>query len=712
MKLLKNIMALTVAVLPVAASADVNIDFETVNYESVGVYDWWEASPFRSQNGQPAQLNGNCKVVNNPFASEEEAVNASEKVLGFQRSIYGSNMFGARINLKPEQRFVLTPQVQYVHVLMRKPVNGRSMMICLGRHNEKTAGYETTWKDQSPEVVQTTATSNNKAPADTWTDVVFPIKGAGNIDIYSLVVVPDCEAPHQYDKDFVVYIDNIKVNNSSAPEVALVGDYPVCFDADQKYTRSDRKLNSVTIGTKAGNYTKNGNGTFCLTEAFDGFIPVQAGETITAQCSYTGSWMHSFFYLDTNNNGKFEVDQNEMVGCSNTGQNGHSTKHSFKIPENLVPGIYRLRGKVDWESTDPAGNDGSSGSNYIISNGGGMIDVLLNVYDPSVTTVTVNNDQRNGDILLADGGKIENYSHQRLTELKVKAQPENGFDYAGMIIRTGYNMAGDSLVHSNPQWTYRRINYTEFAEDDTYVIPATDFSADVRIEGLMVEKGTRPEPGPGPQPDEEATFPFVSPAPTDGNWAAGSKAYYIQNGANEQGWLSTSPEYTDLENNLKLSNNTQPEDEAGQWVVCGTDKDGYVFYNVAAGPGMVLGLTGSEASARTKMYTLTAVTSDVTTHFDFHENGEGFSFRKHGTDYDCFNSRDQYLALWNNSNAFTKDNGSRFTFFEAEGSLVGVRAIDAQPQVTGVYDLSGRAHNASVLPAGIYLMEGKKRIVK
>lgn len=710
MKLLKNIMALTVAVLPVAASADVNIDFETANYESVGVYDWWEASPFRAQNGQPAVLNGNCKVVNNPFATEEESVNTSEKVLGFQRSIYGSNMFGARINLKPEQRFVLTPQVQYVHVLMRKPVNGRSMLIALGRHNANTAGYEETWKNQSAEVVQATAVGNNKAPANTWTDVVFPIKGAGNIDIHSLVVVPDLEAPHQYDKDFVVYIDDVKVNNSSAPEIALVGDYPVCFERDQQYTRNDRKLNSLTIKTQAGNFTKQANGSFCMSESFDGFIPVKRGETIKAQCNYTGSWMHSFFYLDTDNNGKFEVDKSEMVGCSNTGQNGFNTEHSFKIPENLVPGIYRLRGKVDWESTDPAGNNGDSGSNYIISNGGGMIDVLLNVYDPNATTITVNNDQRNGDILLADGSKINNYTHQRLTSLKVKAQPENGFDYAGMIIRTGYNMAGDSLVHSNPQWTYKRIDWTDFAEDDTYTIPASDFSADVRIEGLMIEKGTRPEPEP--KPLEGVTFPFASPTPVDGKWVKGTKAYYIQNGANEKGWVSTDVAYTDMQGYLKLSNGSQPNDEAGQWVVCGTDADGYMFYNVAAGTGMVLGITGTDKTARTKMYSLTSIPSGVTTRFDFHANGNGYSFRMHGTTNNCFNSRDQYLALWDNADAFTTDNGSRFTFFEAENATVGIATMAVSMQPAGIYDLSGRMRESSKLPAGIYLIEGKKRIIK
>ncbi|MCQ2266104.1 MAG: lytic polysaccharide monooxygenase auxiliary activity family 9 protein [Bacteroidaceae bacterium] len=701
MKLFKKLILSAAWVLPVAANAEVNITFQSADeYQKVGVYDWWEGSPFRT-----GELKGNCKVVNNPYVDEEEAVVTNEKVLGFQRSIHGSNMYGARIDLKEDQRFVLTPQAQYVHVLMRKPVAGRSMLITLGRHNEKTAGYETTWKDQSPEVVQSTNTGNNKALADTWTDVVFPIKGAGNIDIYSLVVVVDCEPSHTRTEDFAAYIASVKINNNSAPEIALVGDYPICFEKDQAYSKTDRKLNSVTVTTEAGTFNMQA-GNKMYTEAFGQFIPVKAGETITAQCNYNGSWMHSFFYLDANDNGKFELDADELVAYKNAGSNDFSAKHSFKIPEGLTPGIYRLRGKVDWESTDPAGNNGANG-NFIVDNRGAIMDMLLNVYDPAVTTVTVNNDQRNGDILLADGGKIENYSHQRLTSLKVKAQPEKGFDYAGMIIRTGYNMAGDSLVHSNPQWTYKVINYSQFAEDDTYTIPASDFSADVRIEGLMVEKGTLP-----PAPLEGVTFPYASPAPSANGWTAGSKAYYVQNCANENAWISTAVDYTDLEGNLKLSNGTMPEDEAGQWVVCGTDEEGYQFYNVAAGPGMVLGVTGSEAGARCKMYKTTSVTNDVTTRFDFHENGEGFSFRKHGTEYDCFNSRGQYLALWNNSDAFSSDKGSRLLFVEAENSTVGVNSVAGATVVGTTYDLSGRLYATSKLPAGIYLVEGKKRLVK
>ena len=64
---------------------------DTQDYKSVGVYDRWEHSPFRT-----GELAGNCEVVDNPDLTN----NPNKKVLGFQRSRLASNIFGARIELK------------------------------------------------------------------------------------------------------------------------------------------------------------------------------------------------------------------------------------------------------------------------------------------------------------------------------------------------------------------------------------------------------------------------------------------------------------------------------------------------------------------------------------------------------------------------------------------------------------------------------------
>ena len=159
---------------------------------------------------------------------------------------------------------------------------------------------------------------------------------------------------------------------------------------------------------------------------------------------------------------------------------------------------------------------------------------------------------------------------------------------------------------------------------------------EVSIEGLFVEESSVPDPDiPG---EKEATFPCASPMPADGKWAAGTTAYHIRNGAVENAWVST--RYADTDGNLMLDNGVEPQDEEGAWIVCGNDEDGYMFYNLAAGPEYVLGITGSEASARARMYRIGEVPADdVVTCFDYNENGAGYSFRLHGSLYNCFNSR-------------------------------------------------------------------------
>lgn len=660
MNICKKLIAAAVAVLPLATFAQTDINFEDeTKYTAVGVYDWWEDSPFRTD---PSL--GNCAVVTNPDANLEDCANPSPKVLGFQRSIHGSNMYGARIDLPAAQRFELTPTVKYVHILMKKPADarsGRSMLIGLGKHNSNTTGYANTWANQEL-CEQFTAVSKNKATVGQWTDVVFPVKGAGNIDIHSLVVVPDCEDPSSLTEDFIVYLDDVKVNTSSAPTVALVGDYPLCFEKDQAYSKTDRKLNSLTVTTALGEFTKQGN-TKMYTEAFDSFIPVKAGETVQVQMSYTGNWMHSFYYLDKNRNGKFEVldtEATELVTASYGDDNAHSSafghKQSFTIPADLVPGIYRLRGKVDWMSTDPAGNDGSSGANFIVDNRGAVIDVLFNVYDPNAN-VTVNNIQRNGDIVLADGSDINNLLHPSVTTLKVKAKPENGFDYAGMILHVGYGEEPDA--HGNPQSYTVEVPWQDFDKDDCYTIPATYFTAPVIVEGDMREAGTINK-GTDVVLYEGLK---ISPAPANGRFDKATVWYTLANWqTNGKRYISTGSSY--MSDGFFVTNQaTKDETDAGLWCIVSDGNGAYMFYNRATGTSKVLGTNVSDDKSA-----MVDATSTTNTLFTFNERtaGGGIWNIKNGTsgnNYWC-GSNDN-LGHWA-SNQATTDNNCRWVFEETE----------------------------------------------
>ena len=321
--------------LSIAASAQ-TIQFENKDYKSLGVYDTWEASPFRT-----GQLEGNFAVVDNHLAAVEEmlgkAPNPSKKILAVQRSRFGSNTFGVRIDLN--KTFELTPKTQYLHVMVNRPYSGRVMVVGLGKRTDRPA--------QSPETEQFWAMSTTDVPANKWVDVVLPFKGNGGIDIYSLVVVPDCESPHNYTTDAICYIDNIEVNNNPTPTI------------------------------------------------------------------------------------------------------------SYK-PQTLSGTLSR-----------------QSQSN----------------------TCKVNDANRNGEVLAADGSPLSGYTAPARKPFTIRMRPEKGFEYSGIIVKYGNNLAGESVdEHGNVQWVRKHFERQLFSKDHTFTIPAECMEGNVEIEGLFIEQGTYKKP--------------------------------------------------------------------------------------------------------------------------------------------------------------------------------------------------------------------------
>ena len=183
-------LLIALCLLPLAVMGQ-EIKFDTQDYKSVGVYDRWEHSPFRT-----GELAGNCAVVDNPD----------------QRSRLASNIFGARIDLK--KPIALGPSGKVVHVLINRPMEGRVMLVGLGKRRDRAG--------QSNEVEQFWIKSTTPVPAGQWADAVFPIKSAEGVDIYSLVVVPHAESPHEMKQDAVVYIDDINIHLTNAPRITLL----------------------------------------------------------------------------------------------------------------------------------------------------------------------------------------------------------------------------------------------------------------------------------------------------------------------------------------------------------------------------------------------------------------------------------------------------------------------------------------------------------
>ena len=495
---IKNILLLAALTMPMAAMAQ-TINFEVENYKHIGVYDTWEASPFRT-----GELKGNYGVIDNHLTGVSEelgtAPNASKKILAIQRSRFGSNTFGVRIDLK--ETFELTPQTRYLHVMVHRPYGGCVMVVGLGKRRDRSG--------QSPETEQFWAMSTKNVTANRWEDVVLPIKGNGGIDIHSLVVVPDCESPHNYTEDQICYIDNIEINNSPTSKF-VYGYYPLNFEKTLVNTRSDRYLSGVILeGSDDGTQSLEVPGEHYFYHDLANEFTAKAGETVTPKFIYQGSWMHGYVYMDLDNNGQFKVNVNadgtagegsELMAYSHyKGKNSEGKAvanantlnvPAFKIPENLKPGIYRLRYKVDWDALTPAGS--LAADNALTKNGGGIIDIRLNVHGDNCN---VNDANRNGEVLSAkDGAKLVKYQTPFGKPFTIRMNPEKGFEYSGIIVKYGYNLGGEKIDnHGNHQWGKVFFERQQFNDKNEFTIPAIYMTGDVEIEGLFIEKGTYVKP--------------------------------------------------------------------------------------------------------------------------------------------------------------------------------------------------------------------------
>ena len=502
---MRNSILLTVFAMSIAASAQ-NIQFENKDYKDLGVYDTWEASPFRT-----GQLQGNYAVVDNHLTAVEDmlgkAPNPSKKILAVQRSRFGSNTFGVRIDLN--STFELTPQTQYLHVMVNRPYSGRIMVVGLGKRADRPA--------QSPETEQFWAMSTTDVIPNKWVDVVLPIKGNGGIDIHSLVVVPDCESPHDYTADAICYIDNIELNADPTPKYTY-SYYAINFAQEQMYTRGDRRINGIALtsptdGAQSISTPQKPNTVYVNMNGAS--LYARAGEQIIVGFDYQGGWMNGYVYLDKNNDGKFTAtintdytlpSESELMAfsCYGNGEQGYNsagtlftgaerntlTMPTCTLPANLEPGIYRMRYKVDWNSIDPAGS--LNVGNSIIGNGGGIIDIRLNIHDDKCL---VNDANRNGEVLAADGSKLSGYAAPFGKPFTIIMNPEKGFEYSGIIVKHGYNLSGDSIdTHGNIQWIRTHYERQLFGQDHTFTIPAECMDGNVEIEGLFIEQGTYVKP--------------------------------------------------------------------------------------------------------------------------------------------------------------------------------------------------------------------------
>ena len=766
----KNILAtcgllFCTSLLHAQTTEEVRIDFENQNYKSVGVYDTWLKSPFRSQNKQAAALEGNVQVVSNIDKNYDEILkatpNASDNVLGFQRSRFGSNTFGARIDLK--QPFALTKETKYVHVMIHKPKAGRTMLIGLGKRTDRAG--------QSVDTEQFWELSTREVEPNKWVDAVFPVKGAGGIEIHSLVVVVDCEDTNGLKDDFLAYIDNIVVNNEAFTTTNRE-DYPMNYNKDAKCSRTDRGLKGISLGDQTfsvyGDITTSTPAyTYLSKQAF----LAKPGETLNPAVQYKGIWMHSYVYLDLNNNGRFEPKVeggqivpnagNELLAYSflggedeNSGFNSAGTEISgngrntlvmpeFTLPSDLQHGFYRMRYKVDWNSADAGGS--IENNNHILNNGGGAIDVRLNVHGDNVK---IYQGALNGKVVAEDGTELNGISIPFGKPYTIKMKPEHGFNFSGLKVRHGYNLTGDSISHGTYQYVDELIPRERFNADGTFTLPAEMIDGDVSLEGIFIDAKTAltyevyfnnefvystvvngAKTGAVTIPeglsrdyveltsDKQTITSLPATVRINATWTAPMKVatpadttWYNLKVSNQPRWVS-SGNYTP---NVYFIDETYITTDYALWALTGNPYSGFRLINKAMGPTMVLASASPKGSAKaggntyatllpadnlpagyTSDWTVTISPNDDEGFYICNPEGFGLNYRADGN-----------LAYWTGG----KDAGSTFVPTEVKKTSTGINALIFQNESATTYDLSGKAVSKS--HKGVVIRNGKKMLVK
>ena len=200
--------------------------------------------------------------------------------------------------------------------------------------------------------------------------------------------------------------------------------YPVNFDKTANSTHNSRALNSFSLQQTGKD--KQTESVYASKAAYEDHtskvFTVEAGSELTASFDYTGEWMHSFVYIDFDNDGQFSYKEgqwdqtgtdlvafsfysldsnpkNDASGYNSVGDElTGDARNTYAAPSFKAPakaGEYRIRFKFDWNCILPGG------SSSILSDGGGVWDATLKVVEPVVDGISsINAEVANGEAQL------------------------------------------------------------------------------------------------------------------------------------------------------------------------------------------------------------------------------------------------------------------------------------------------------------------------
>ncbi len=290
------------------------------------------------------------------------------------------------------------------------------------------------------------------------------------------------EVPAEFlDGDVRIKARFVKVSNDGGND-----DYALSFNADKPIENTAYKLQTLSFTTSTSG-TKDitiPNEASLYTNMSTTELGLQAGAIVDGNIIAAAEGLHYYMYIDFNNDGKFTVlfgedsnnsISNELVsytcyqGKNSAGEpvtTSASSLPSFTISPMLPSGVYRVRLKADKDNISPAG------SSEIVSNGGMIVDFLLNIHN-SEHPLTINT--INGNVYALTGGALP-MNITPFEDITVKAVgAAEGYVPTVIRVRHGHNFDGPQYIKGNRQWSQF------FSDKTTFKIPADSVNGDVEI---------------------------------------------------------------------------------------------------------------------------------------------------------------------------------------------------------------------------------------
>ena len=278
-------------------------------------------------------------------------------------------------------------------------------------------------------------------------------------------------------------------------------------------TRTDRYLRSITMEGGLEPFTissiESANSRPLYHDYTSSVLRAYPGTEIQPEISWNGEWMHGYLYIDYDGDRAFSYEVNadgtpaegsEVVShtyykeqSASEGHNslGESTAAdskldnvpAFTIPEDLEPGQYRVRFKIDWNYLDPCGDTklNELGQPTIAANAGCIVDFTLQVEKPDYVVTVAANDNGMGIVYIGEEGTTETTSSYDGTgTLELTAVAAEGYRFDGWFL--GEDKVSDEAVYTT----------TAITEDRDYVanfsfIPVSP--RDIQIVSNNSEKG-------------------------------------------------------------------------------------------------------------------------------------------------------------------------------------------------------------------------------